>query len=81
MQGSLEAIVGALKKVGNDEVEARLVHSGVGGITESDIALAAAARPSSSASMSAANAQAKQAADAQGVEIRYYNIIYDLVDE
>ncbi|MBY0560210.1 translation initiation factor IF-2 [Hyphomicrobium sp.] len=81
VQGSLEAIVGALKKVGNDEVEARLVHSGVGGITESDIALAAAAKAVVIGFNVRANAQAKQAADAQGVEIRYYNIIYDLVDE
>jgi translation initiation factor IF-2 len=81
VQGSLEAIVGALKKVGNEEVEARLVHSGVGGITESDIALAAAAKAVVIGFNVRANAQAKQAAEAQGVEIRYYNIIYDLVDE
>ncbi|HET6388938.1 translation initiation factor IF-2 [Hyphomicrobium sp.] len=81
VQGSLEAIVGSLKKVGNDEVEARLVHTGVGGITESDIALAAAAKAVVIGFNVRANAQAKQAADAQGVEIRYYNIIYDLVDE
>jgi translation initiation factor IF-2 len=81
VQGSLEAIVGALKKVGNDEVEARLVHSGVGGITESDIALAAAAKAVVIGFNVRANAQAKQAAESQGVEIRYYNIIYDLVDE
>ncbi|MFA5957535.1 translation initiation factor IF-2 [Hyphomicrobium sp.] len=81
VQGSLEAIVGALKKVGNDEVEARLVHSGVGGITESDIALAAAAKAVVIGFNVRANAQAKQAAEVQGVEIRYYNIIYDLVDE
>jgi translation initiation factor IF-2 len=81
VQGSLEAIVGALKKVGNDEVEARLVHSGVGGITESDVALAAASRAIVVGFNVRANAQAKQAADSQGLEIRYYNIIYDLVDE
>jgi translation initiation factor IF-2 len=81
VQGSVEAIAGALRKVGNDEVEARLVHSGVGGITESDIALAAAAKAVVIGFNVRANAQAKQAADNQGVEIRYYNIIYDLVDE
>jgi len=81
VQGSVEAIAGALKKVGNDEVEARLVHSGVGGITESDIALAAAAKAVVIGFNVRANVQAKQAADNQGVEIRYYNIIYDLVDE
>jgi translation initiation factor IF-2 len=81
VQGSVEAIAGALKKVGNDEVEARLVHSGVGGITESDIALAAAAKAVVIGFNVRANAQAKQVAESQGVEIRYYNIIYDLVDE
>jgi translation initiation factor IF-2 len=81
VQGSVEAIAGALKKVGNDEVEARLVHSGVGGITESDIALAAAAKAVVIGFNVRANVQAKQSADNQGVEIRYYNIIYDLVDE
>jgi translation initiation factor IF-2 len=81
VQGSVEAIAGALRKVGNDEVEARLVHSGVGGITESDIALAAASKAVVIGFNVRANAQAKQAADSQGIEIRYYNIIYDLVDE
>jgi translation initiation factor IF-2 len=81
VQGSVEAIAGALRKVGNEEVEARMVHSGVGGITESDIALAAASRAVVIGFNVRANAQAKQAADSQGVEIRYYNIIYDLVDE
>ena len=81
VQGSVEAIAGALRKVGNDEVEARLVHSGVGGITESDVALAAASKAVVIGFNVRANVQAKQAAEAQGVEIRYYNIIYDLVDE
>jgi translation initiation factor IF-2 len=81
VQGSVEAIAGALKKIGNEEVEARLVHSGVGGITESDIALAAASKAIVIGFNVRANAQAKQAAESQGMEIRYYNIIYDLVDE
>jgi len=81
VQGSVEAITGALRKLGTDEVEARVVHSGVGGITESDIALAAASGAVVVGFNVRANAQAKQVADAQGVEIRYYSIIYDLVDE
>lgn len=81
VQGSVEAIAGALRKIGNEEVEARLVHSGVGGITESDIALAAASKAIVIGFNVRANAQAKQAAESQGVEIRYYNIIYDLVDD
>ncbi|MDX2202048.1 MAG: translation initiation factor IF-2 [Hyphomicrobiaceae bacterium] len=81
VQGSVEAIAGSLKKVGNDEVEARIVHSGVGGITESDIALANASKAIVIGFNVRANAQAKAAADQTGVEIRYYNIIYDLVDD
>ena len=81
VQGSVEAIAGALKKLGTDEVEARIVHSGVGGITESDVALAAASKAVIVGFNVRANAQAKQAADASGIEIRYYNIIYDLLDD
>lgn len=81
VQGSVEAIAGSLKKIGNDEVEARIVHTGVGGITESDIALASASKAVVIGFNVRANEQAKRAADAQGIEIRYYNIIYDLVDE
>ncbi len=78
VQGSVEAIMGALKKLGTDEVEARIVHSGVGGITESDIALAGASKAVVIGFNVRANVQAKQAADTAGIEIRYYNIIYDL---
>jgi translation initiation factor IF-2 len=81
VQGSVEAIAGALRKLGTDEVEARMVHSGVGGITESDVALANASRAVVVGFNVRANAQAKLAADQIGVEIRYYNIIYDLVDD
>jgi translation initiation factor IF-2 len=81
VQGSVEAIAGALKKLGTDEVEARIVHSGVGGITESDVALANASKAVVVGFNVRANAQAKAAADRDGVEIRYYNIIYDLVDD
>ncbi len=81
VQGSVEAIMGALKKLGTDEVEARIVHSGVGGITESDIALSNASKAVVIGFNVRANTQAKQAADAAGIEIRYYNIIYDLLDD
>ena len=81
VQGSVEAIGGALAKVGNTEVGARLVHSAVGQITESDVALAVASKAIIVGFNVRANAQAKQAAEAQGIEIRYYNIIYDLVDD
>ena len=81
VQGSVEAIAGALRKLGNDEVEARVVHSGVGGITESDVSLASASKAVLLGFNVRANVQAKLAADQAGVEIRYYNIIYDLVDD
>jgi translation initiation factor IF-2 len=81
VQGSVEAIAGALRKVGNDEVEARLVHAGVGGITESDVALAAASKAVVIGFNVRANAQAKAHAERDGIQIRYYSIIYDLVDD
>ena len=81
MQGSVEAIVAALDKLGTDEVRARIVHAGVGGITESDVGLAATSGAVVLGFNVRANAQAKAAADQNGVEIRYYNIIYDLVDD
>jgi len=81
VQGSVEAIIGALKKLGTDEVEARIVHSGVGGVTESDVALANATNAVIVGFNVRANEQAKRSADQQGIEIRYYNIIYNLVDD
>lgn len=81
VQGSIEAIAGALDKLGTDEVRARIVHSGAGAITESDISLAEASNAAIIGFNVRANAQAKAAADRSGIEIRYYNIIYDLVDD
>ena len=81
VQGSVEAITGALKKLGTEEVQARIVHAGVGGITESDVALASTSKAVIVGFNVRANSQAKTAADRDGVEIRYYNIIYDLVDD
>ena len=81
VQGSVEAIVTALDKLGTDEVRARIVHAGVGGITESDISLAATSGAVVLGFNVRANAQAREAAECEGVEIRYYAVIYDLVDE
>jgi len=81
VQGSVEAINGALKGVGNEEVQALIIHSGAGGITESDIALAAASKAAVIGFNVRANAQARAVAEAEGVEIRYYAVIYDLVDD
>jgi len=81
VQGSIEAIAGALEKLGTDEVRARIVHSAVGGVTESDISLAEASGAAIIGFNVRANAQARTLAERQGIEIRYYNIIYDLVDD
>ncbi|MDE2383915.1 MAG: translation initiation factor IF-2 [Alphaproteobacteria bacterium] len=81
VQGSAEAIVQALEKLGNDEIKARVVHYAVGGITESDISLASASGAVVLGFNVRANVQARDAAQQQGIEIRYYNIIYDLVDD
>ena len=81
VQGSVEAIVAALDKLGTEEVRARIVHAGVGGITESDVGLAATSGAVILGFNVRANAQAREAAEREGVEIRYYNVIYDLVDE
>jgi len=81
VQGSIEAIIGALDKLGTDEVRARIVHSGAGAITESDIALAESSDAAIIGFNVRANAQARTAAERGGIEIRYYNIIYDLVDD
>jgi translation initiation factor IF-2 len=81
VQGSVEAIAQAAEKLGNDEVTARAVHVGVGGITESDVTLASASNAVVVGFNVRANGQARDAADATGTEIRYYNVIYDLVDD
>jgi translation initiation factor IF-2 len=81
VQGSVEAIIGALDKLGTDEVAARVLHSGVGGISESDVTLAEASGVPIIAFNVRANKEAREAAERAGIEIRYYNIIYDLVDD
>jgi translation initiation factor IF-2 len=81
VQGSAEAIVQALEKVGNDEIRTRIVHYAVGGINESDIGLATASGAVVLGFNVRASAQARDAAERAGIGIRYYNIIYDLVDD
>ena len=81
VQGSAEAIVQAMDKIGNEEVRVRVLHSGVGAITESDIGLAEASGAPVIGFNVRANAPARQAANQKGVEIRYYSVIYDLVDD
>jgi translation initiation factor IF-2 len=81
VQGSVEAIVGALEKLGTPEVGARVLHSGVGGITESDVKLAETSNAVVIGFNVRANKEAREEAERAGIEIRYYNIIYDLVDD
>jgi translation initiation factor IF-2 len=81
VQGSVEAICAALAKLGTDEVRARIVHAGVGGITESDVSLASTSGAVLLAFNVRANAQARETAERDGVEIRQYAVIYDLVDD
>jgi translation initiation factor IF-2 len=81
VQGSVEAIVGALEKLGTSEVAARIILGGVGGISESDITLAEASGAAVIGFNVRAHKEAREMAVRDGVEIRYYNIIYDLVDD
>ncbi|WP_414644415.1 translation initiation factor IF-2 [Brevundimonas sp.] len=81
VQGSAEAIVGSLEKMGNEEVRARTVMSGAGGITESDVQLAKSAGAPILGFNVRASKQARDLAEREGVEIRYYSIIYDLLDD
>ena len=81
VQGSAEAIVQALEKVGNDEVRVRILHYGVGAITDSDVTLAEASNAPILGFNVRANATARNSAQQKGVEIRYYSVIYDLLDD
>ena len=81
VQGSAEAILQAMEKIGNDEVRVRVLHSGVGAITDSDVGLAEASGAPIIGFNVRANASARTSANQKGVEIRYYSVIYDLVDD
>ncbi len=81
VQGSQEALVQSLLKLSTDEVRVQIVHGAVGGISESDVNLATASKAVIIGFNTRADAQARKLAEANGVDIRYYNIIYDAVDE
>lgn len=81
VQGSGEAIVGALEKIGNEEVQARVIHHAAGGVSESDVLLAQSSGAPIFAFNVRANKQARELAEKEGVEIRYYSVIYDLIDD
>ena len=81
VQGSQEALVHSMQKLSTGEVRVQVVHAGVGGITESDVNLAVASKAVIIGFNTRADAQARKLAEANGIDIRYYNIIYDAVDE
>lgn len=81
VQGSLEAIIAALDKLATDEVKVRVLHGAVGGITESDVTLASSTGGVILGFNVRANPQARDHARRDGVDIRYYSIIYDLIDD
>ena len=81
VQGSVEAIQGSLEKLETEEVKVRILHSGIGGINESDVTLAAASKALVLGFNVRANAQARELARREGVETRYYSIIYDVIND
>ncbi|NOR31763.1 MAG: translation initiation factor IF-2 [Sulfitobacter sp.] len=81
VQGSAEAILQAMEKIGNEEVRVRVLHSGVGAITDTDVGLAEASNAPIIGFNVRANASARATANQKGVEIRYYSVIYDMVDD
>ena len=81
VQGSQEALVSSLQKLSTSEVRVQVVHAAVGGITESDVNLAVASKAVIIGFNARADAQARKLAESNGVDIRYYNIIYDAIDE
>jgi translation initiation factor IF-2 len=80
VQGSAEAIVSAVNKISNDDIKARVLHAGVGGITESDVTLAKASGAPIIGFNVRANAKAREIAERDGVAMQYYDVIYDLTD-
>ncbi|MBN8827246.1 MAG: translation initiation factor IF-2 [Sphingobacteriia bacterium] len=81
VHGSVEAIAGSLQKIVSNEVRVKILHSAVGGITESDVTLAKASNAIILGFNVRANATARQMAEVDGIDIRYYSIIYNLIDD
>ncbi len=81
VQGSYEALASSLQKLSNDEVKVEVLHSGVGGISESDVNLAIASQAVIIGFNTRADASARKLAESEGVDLRYYNIIYDAIDD
>ena len=80
-QGSVEAIVGSLNKISTDDIRVRILHSGVGGITESDVTLAAASGAPIIGFNTRPNAKAREIAERNKVALKYYDVIYTLTDD
>jgi translation initiation factor IF-2 len=80
VQGSVEAIVNAVNKISNEDIKARVLHAGVGGITESDVTLARASGAPIIGFNVRPNAKAREIAERDGVALQYYDVIYDLTD-
>jgi translation initiation factor IF-2 len=81
VQGSVEAIISSLAKAGNDDIKVRILHSGVGGITESDVTLAKASGAPIIGFNVRPNSKAREIAERNGVALKYYDVIYDLIDD
>ena len=81
VRGSLEAIVGSLQKLGTDEVAVNVVGSGVGGISETDVHLAATSKAMIIGFNTRADKSARDIVDNEGLQLRYYNVIYDVIDD
>lgn len=81
VQGSQEALTGSMLKLSNDEVRVQIIHAAVGGITESDVNLAVASHAVIIGFNTRADAQTRALAETHGIDIRYYNIIYDAIDD
>lgn len=81
VRGSLEAIVGSLHKLGTEEVEVNIVGSGVGGITETDVHLAATSKAMIIGFNSRADKSARDIVENEGLQLRYYSVIYDVIDD
>ncbi|MFM5915332.1 MAG: translation initiation factor IF-2 [Chakrabartia godavariana] len=81
VQGTVEAIIGSLAKIPNEDIKARVLHAGVGGITESDVTLARASGAPIIGFNVRANAKAREIAERNGVALKYYDVIYDLLDD
>jgi translation initiation factor IF-2 len=81
VQGTVEAIIGSLNKIPNTDIKVRVLHAGVGGITESDVTLASASRAPIIGFNVRANSKAREIAERNGVALKYYDVIYALIDE